>query len=147
MRDDEYRGVIAGLGDLGDVLRFEAIDAGQVGKEMLLEPSRSGLVKADMEEHVPFPALSTQRGRDSGSVTPFETRIKLSDARRTWPREATWFARAQDGSLRCNILNYLVFIDRLTADPAPIYPLAQCHPSGINILILSPWRTSPRVDQ
>jgi hypothetical protein len=41
---------------------------------------------------VPFPALSTQRGRDSGSVTPFETRIKLSDARRTWPREATWFA-------------------------------------------------------
>ena len=57
MRDDEYRGVIAGLGDLGDVLRFEAIDAGQIGKEMPLEPSRSGLVKADMEEHVPFPGF------------------------------------------------------------------------------------------
>ena len=69
MRDDEYRGVIAGLGDLGDVLRFEAIDAGQIGKEMLLEPSRSGLVKADMEEHVTFPAFSSQRGRDFGSVT------------------------------------------------------------------------------
>jgi hypothetical protein len=55
MRDDEYWGVIAGPVDLGDVLRFEALDAGQIGKEMLLEPSRSGLVKADMEEHVPFP--------------------------------------------------------------------------------------------
>jgi hypothetical protein len=66
---------------------------------MLLEPSRSGLVKADMEEHVPFPAFSSQRGRDFGSVTPFETRIKLSHTRRTWPRGATWLARAQDGSI------------------------------------------------
>jgi hypothetical protein len=55
MRDDEYWGVIAGPVDLGDVLRFEAIDAGQIGKQMLLEPSRSGLVKADMEEHVASP--------------------------------------------------------------------------------------------
>ena len=46
-----------------------------------------------------------------------------------------------------NILNYLVFLDRRTSDPADIYPLARLPSSGINIVILSPWRTYPRVDQ
>ena len=138
MRDDEYRGVVAGLGDLGDALRYEAIDAGQVGEEMLLEPSRRRLVQADMEEHVPFPAFSSQRGRDFGSVTPFETRIKLSHARRTWPRGATWFARAQDRSIDVQILNYLAFLDRRASDPADIYPLARmpCRAVSISLFCL-----------
>src|SRR5262249_34341219 len=85
-------------GDFGDVLRLEAIDAGQIGKEMLLEPSRSGLMKADVEEHVPFPAFSSQRGREFASVTPFETRIKLSQARRTDRREHTRLSRAHGRS-------------------------------------------------
>ena len=61
MRDNEDWGVILRLGNIGDTLRYKAIDTGEVGKQMPLEPSRCGLVQADMEEHVPrSPAFSVE---------------------------------------------------------------------------------------
>jgi hypothetical protein len=100
-----------------------------------------------MEEHVPFPAISVNAAAISAVCRRSKRGSSWATRRKLGLGEQPGLRGRKTDPLTYKTLKYLVFLDFSVFDPADIYPLAQCHPSGINIVILSPWRTSPRVDQ